>query len=227
MLYVSPLKALANDIRLNLEEPLERRARSRARDGLTLAPIRAGLRTGDTPANERAAMLRRPPHILVTTPESLFILLTSARFREKLRAVRYVIVDELHAVAGNKRGAHLALTLERLERMVRACGRLGPTRIGLSATLNPIEEAGRVSGRRRIVERRAARRHARARSGSCAPTTAAREWICRCSRPARNSARSRPIRIGRRCTTDRRADPRASHHPGLHAQPRDGPSGSR
>ena len=84
-------------------------------------------------------MLRRPPHILVTTPESLFILLTSARFRDKLKSVRHVIVDELHAIAGNKRGAHLMLTLERLERMVMGTGAPRPTRIGLSATLNPIE----------------------------------------------------------------------------------------
>src|SRR5260221_10492804 len=122
VLYVSPLKALANDIRLNLEEPLNGVREVASEMGLTLAPIRAGLRTGDTPANERTAMLRRPPHILVTTPESLFVLLPSVRFREKLRAVRYVIVDELHAVAGDKRGAHLALTLERLERMVRQGG---------------------------------------------------------------------------------------------------------
>src|ERR1700746_3375135 len=80
--------------------------------------IRAGLRTGDTPVGERTASLRRPPQILVTTPESLFILLTSPRFRQKLRAVRYVIVDELHAIAGNKRGAHLMLTLESLDRAV-------------------------------------------------------------------------------------------------------------
>jgi len=139
VLYVSPLKALANDIRLNLEEPLNGVREVAAEMGLTLAPVRAGLRTGDTPANERAAMLRRPPHILVTTPESLFILLTSVRFRDKLRAVRYIIVDELHAVAGDKRGAHLAVTLERLERMVRANGAPRPVRIGLSATLNPIE----------------------------------------------------------------------------------------
>jgi ATP-dependent Lhr-like helicase len=139
VLYVSPLKALANDIRLNLEEPLHGVREVAAEMGMTLAPIRAGLRTGDTPANERTAMLRRPPHILVTTPESLFILLTSARFREKLRAVRYIIVDELHAVAGDKRGAHLTLTLERLERTVRAHGAPRPVRIGLSATLNPIE----------------------------------------------------------------------------------------
>jgi ATP-dependent Lhr-like helicase len=139
VLYVSPLKALANDVRLNLEEPLNGVREVATEMGLALAPIRAGLRTGDTPANERAAMLRRPPHILVTTPESLFILMTSARFRAKLGAVRYVIVDELHAVAGDKRGAHLALTLERLERMVRRGGAPRPVRIGLSATLNPIE----------------------------------------------------------------------------------------
>ena len=139
VLYVSPLKALANDIRLNLEEPLEGASAVARETGIKIAHIRAGLRTGDTPANERSAMLRRPPHILVTTPESLFILLTSARFRDKLKSVRHVIVDELHAIAGNKRGAHLMLTLERLERMVMATGAPRPTRIGLSATLNPIE----------------------------------------------------------------------------------------
>ena len=139
VLYVSPLKALANDIRLNLEEPLEGAAGVARELGIKIANIRAGLRTGDTPANERSAMLRRPPHILVTTPESLFILLTSAKFREKLTSVRHVIVDELHAIAGNKRGAHLMLTLERLERMVMGQGRPRPARIGLSATLNPIE----------------------------------------------------------------------------------------
>ena len=139
VLYVSPLKALANDIRINLDEPLAGVRAAASRQGLDLAAIRAGLRTGDTPAGERAAMLRRPPQILVTTPESLFILLTSPRFRQKLRAVRYVIVDELHAIAGNKRGAHLMLTLERLERLVLRSDSTRPTRIGLSATLNPIE----------------------------------------------------------------------------------------
>ena len=104
VLYVSPLKALANDIRLNLEEPLDGVRDVGAEAGLDLSRIRAGLRTGDTSASERTAMLRRPPHILVTTPESLFILLTSPKFREKLAAVRHVIVDELHALAGNKRG---------------------------------------------------------------------------------------------------------------------------
>ncbi|MGH7925802.1 MAG: DEAD/DEAH box helicase [Candidatus Binatus sp.] len=140
VLYVSPLKALANDIRLNLEEPLHGVRDVGAQSGLDLSRIRAGLRTGDTSASERSAMLRRPPHILVTTPESLFILLTSPKFREKLANVRHVIVDELHALAGNKRGAHLALTLERLERLVTSRGRARPNRIGLSATLNPIEK---------------------------------------------------------------------------------------
>ncbi|HYB89432.1 MAG TPA: crosslink repair DNA glycosylase YcaQ family protein [Candidatus Binataceae bacterium] len=142
VLYVSPLKALANDIRINLDEPLDGVRAAGREMGLDLSAIRAGLRTGDTQARERSAMLRRPPQILVTTPESLFILLTSPRFREKLKAVRHVIVDELHAVAGNKRGAHLALTLERLDRMIRLAGGARPARIGLSATLNPIETLG-------------------------------------------------------------------------------------
>ena len=147
VLYVSPLKALANDIRLNLEEPLQGVSDIGDESGLDLSRIRAGLRTGDTSASERTAMLRRPPHILVTTPESLFILLTSPKFREKLAAVRHVIVDELHALAGNKRGAHLALTLERLERFVTSRGKSRPNRIGLSATLNPIEKlAGFLAG---------------------------------------------------------------------------------
>ncbi len=140
VLYVSPLKALANDIRLNLEEPLQGVRTVGTESGLDVSRIRAGLRTGDTSAAERSAMLRRPPQILVTTPESLFILLTSPRFREKLARVRHVIVDELHALAGNKRGAHLALTLERLERLVLQRGGVRPNRIGLSATLNPIEK---------------------------------------------------------------------------------------
>jgi ATP-dependent Lhr-like helicase len=118
VLYVSPLKALGNDVRKNLEEPLAGIRGELARAGLGDVVIRAGLRTGDTTPAERQALLRRPPHILVTTPESLFILLTSARGREALRTVRTVIVDEIHAVADDKRGAHLALTLERLERLV-------------------------------------------------------------------------------------------------------------
>lgn len=158
VVYVSPLKALANDIRVNLAEPLEGIAAAGAAGGLELCPIRAGLRTGDTPASEREAMARRPPHILVTTPESLFLLLLSERFRGYLQAVRWVIVDELHAVAANKRGAHLAVTLERLERLVRQAGEPRPARIGLSATLRPVATLARFlsgaevdsAGRRRF-----------------------------------------------------------------------------
>jgi ATP-dependent Lhr-like helicase len=136
LLYVSPLKALNYDIERNLRGPLA---------GLR-SELRVGVRTGDTPQKERAAMLREPPDILITTPESLFLLLTS-RARETLRSVETVIVDEVHAVAGTKRGAHLALSLERLQRMVD-----GPVqRIGLSATQRPLEEIGRfVSGGREI-----------------------------------------------------------------------------
>src|SRR5205807_9590853 len=131
----SPLKALNYDIERNLRGPLA---------GLR-SELRVGVRTGDTPQKERAAMLRKPPDILITTPESLFLLLTS-RARETLRGVETVIVDEVHAVAGTKRGAHLALSLERLEQLA------GPIqRIGLSATQRPLEEIGRfVSGGREI-----------------------------------------------------------------------------
>jgi ATP-dependent Lhr-like helicase len=136
LLYVSPLKALNYDIERNLRGPL-----AGLRSKLTV-----GVRTGDTPQRERAAMLREPPDILITTPESLFLLLTS-RARETLRSVETVIVDEVHAVAGTKRGAHLALSLERLDRLAE-----GPVqRIGLSATQRPLEEIGRfVSGGREI-----------------------------------------------------------------------------
>ncbi len=136
VLYVSPLKALNYDVERNLRGPL-------AGIGSELS---VAVRTGDTPPKERAAMLKRPPDILITTPESLFLLLTS-RARETLSNVRVVIVDEVHAVAGSKRGAHLALSLERLERLVG-----GPVqRVGLSATQRPLEEIGRfVSGGRPI-----------------------------------------------------------------------------
>src|SRR5207244_11161790 len=136
LLYVSPLKALNYDIERNLRGPLA---------GLR-SELRVAVRTGDTPQKERAAMLREPPDILITTPESLFLLLTS-RARETLRGVETVIVDEVHAVAGTKRGAHLALSLERLDGLV---GR-PVQRIGLSATQRPLEEIGRfVSGGREI-----------------------------------------------------------------------------
>ncbi|HEV7163680.1 MAG TPA: DEAD/DEAH box helicase, partial [Solirubrobacteraceae bacterium] len=134
VLYVSPLKALAYDIERNLRVPLR---------GIGADSVSVGIRTGDTPQRERAAMLRNPPDILVTTPESLYLMLTS-RARETLRYVEAVIVDEIHAVAHSKRGAHLALTLERLEAQVSGGGaRRGIQRIGLSATQNPLEEIGR------------------------------------------------------------------------------------
>jgi ATP-dependent Lhr-like helicase len=134
VLYVSPLKALANDVRMNLLEPLGELRRIPG-----VPEIRAGVRTGDTPQAERQAMLRKPPHVLVTTPESFYLLLTSGSGRELLRSVRTAIVDEIHAVARDKRGAHLALSLERLDAL---CGRRC-VRVGLSATQRPIEEIGR------------------------------------------------------------------------------------
>ena len=136
LLYISPLKALNNDIQRNLERPLaELRARFAGAD-VDFPDIRVAVRTGDTPASARARMMRTTPHILITTPESLHILLTSLRGRGMFSALRAVIVDEIHAVAGTKRGAHLALTLERLEHLV---GR-PIQRIGLSATQRPLEE---------------------------------------------------------------------------------------
>src|SRR6204780_5307936 len=114
VVYISPLKALSNDIRRNLELPLAGIAAELSAMGLAAAPIRAQVRTGDTPQSERAAMRRSPPHILVTPPESLYLLLTSASGRKMLATTRSVIVDEIHALAPSKRGAHLALSLERL-----------------------------------------------------------------------------------------------------------------
>src|ERR1700716_1501624 len=136
VLYVSPLKALGNDIQKNLEVPLSEILQMAAERGMLMPAVRTALRTGDTLAHERRAMLARPPHILVTTPESLYILLTAAKSREILKSVETVIVDEIHAVADDKRGAHLALSLERLEALTYK----PPVRIGLSATQKPIEE---------------------------------------------------------------------------------------
>jgi ATP-dependent Lhr-like helicase len=140
VLYVSPLKALSNDIRRNLEIPLSEITALAGQRGLLMPPIRAAVRTGDTLAPERRAMLKRPPHILVTTPESLYILLTAEKSRAILGDVETVIVDEIHAVADDKRGAHLALSLERLEALIaQSRPNRPPMRIGLSATQNPIE----------------------------------------------------------------------------------------
>ena len=139
VVYVSPLKALSNDIQRNLEAPLAGICAKLLEQGSLAPPIRAQVRTGDTSQSERAAMRRTPPHILVTTPESLYLLLTSASGREMLTTVRTVIVDEIHAVAQTKRGAHLSLTLERL-----AANAAQPMqRVGLSATQKPIEEVAR------------------------------------------------------------------------------------
>jgi ATP-dependent Lhr-like helicase len=140
VVYVSPLKALGNDIEKNLREPLAD-IRRLAASGVEAPPeIRVAVRSGDTPAVERGRMVRRPPHILITTPESLFILLTAERSRAFLSTARTVIVDEIHAVAGDKRGSHLALSLERLDAL---CGRRCQ-RVGLSATQRPIEEIAQL-----------------------------------------------------------------------------------
>ena len=140
VVYVSPLKALSNDVHKNLQVPLAEITALAAAKGIRLATIHAALRTGDTPQRDRQAMTRDRPHILVTTPESLYILVTAAKSREMLARVRSVIVDEIHAVADDKRGSHLALTLARLDRLVEQSGLPKPQRIGLSATVKPVEE---------------------------------------------------------------------------------------
>jgi len=149
VVYISPLKALSNDIQRNLERPLTGIAAELAALGVEAAPIRTQVRTGDTPQSERVAMRKRPPHILVTTPESLYLLLTSGSGREMLASTRSVIVDEIHALAANKRGAHLALSLERLESLTGR--RL--QRIGLSATQKPIQTVAQfLVGARRTAD---------------------------------------------------------------------------
>ncbi|WP_232534070.1 DEAD/DEAH box helicase [Plantactinospora sp. KBS50] len=147
VLYISPLKALAVDVERNLRAPLTGIRHAAARLGLPPPEITVGMRTGDTPADERRAFARTPPDILITTPESLFLLLTSAA-RESLRGVETVIVDEVHAVAATKRGAHLALSLERLDDLLPAPAQ----RIGLSATVRPVAETARFLGGSRPVD---------------------------------------------------------------------------
>ncbi|HUF30004.1 MAG TPA: DEAD/DEAH box helicase [Gemmatimonadaceae bacterium] len=154
LVYVSPLKALSNDIQRNLEGPLAALRERFAAAGESFPEIRVGVRTGDTPASARVRMRRKAPHVLITTPESLHILLTSERARTMFAGVRAIIVDEIHALAGSKRGAHLALTLERLEEHVRREGAAlrepgslsAPQRIGLSATQRPLDEIARYLG---------------------------------------------------------------------------------
>jgi ATP-dependent Lhr-like helicase len=149
VLYVSPLKALGNDIQKNLEIPLGEILAMAGERGLLMPEIRTAVRTGDTLMPERRAMLKRPPHILVTTPESLYILLTADKSRAILRDVETVIVDEIHAVADDKRGAHLTLSLERLEALTHK----PPVRIGLSATQKPIEEVAHFLTGNRVGRR--------------------------------------------------------------------------
>jgi ATP-dependent Lhr-like helicase len=142
ILYISPLKALNNDIQRNLERPLSELKERFAGAGEPFPEIRVAVRTGDTPQSARARMIRKSPHVLITTPESLHIMLTTVRGRGMFSSVRAVIVDEIHAIAGTKRGVHLALTLERLERLCEK----SPQRIGLSATQRPLDEIARFLG---------------------------------------------------------------------------------
>ncbi len=147
VLYVSPLKALAVDVERNLRSPLTGIRQESVRQGLPEPEVRVGIRSGDTPAAERRSMATRPPDILITTPESLFLMLTSSA-REALSGIETVILDEVHAVAGTKRGAHLALSLERLDELLPRPAR----RIGLSATVRPVDEVARFLSPRRKVE---------------------------------------------------------------------------
>lgn len=147
VLYVSPLKALAVDVERNLRSPLTGIRQESVRQGLPEPEVRVGIRSGDTPAAERRSMATRPPDILITTPESLFLMLTSSA-REALAGIETVILDEVHAVAGTKRGAHLALSLERLDELLPRPAR----RIGLSATVRPVDEVARFLSPRRKVE---------------------------------------------------------------------------
>ncbi|HEY0349408.1 MAG TPA: DEAD/DEAH box helicase, partial [Pyrinomonadaceae bacterium] len=160
VVYVSPLKALSNDIQINLQQPLQGIQQNLESKGISSVKIRTLVRTGDTPAKDRAAMTKRPPHIIVTTPESLYILLTSEGGRRMLSTVRTLIIDEIHAMVDDKRGSHLSLSIERLEALVasryagvppasadKEAGQRpahpGLVRIGLSATQKPIEEVAR------------------------------------------------------------------------------------
>jgi ATP-dependent Lhr-like helicase len=143
VLYVSPLKALGNDIERNLDAPLVEIEDLAKEMGQDIPEIEVAVRTGDTPQSERQALVRRPPHILITTPESLYLMLTAARSRERLRHIRTVIVDEIHALARDKRGSHLSLSLTRLDHVVTQAGNPKPQRVGLSATQRPMDAIAR------------------------------------------------------------------------------------
>ncbi|WP_328291986.1 ATP-dependent helicase [Kineococcus sp. NBC_00420] len=151
VLYISPLKALAVDVERNLRSPLTGIRQAAQRLGLPVPDVRVGVRSGDTPAEERRGFTRTPPDVLITTPESLFLLLTS-KAREQLRGVRTVVLDEVHAMAGSKRGAHLAISLERLDALVTAAGGKPTQRVGLSATVRPVQAVAEwVSGGRPVT----------------------------------------------------------------------------
>src|SRR5262245_21501762 len=196
VVYVSPLKALSADIHRNLAEPRREIRRLAEEMGYGAPRNTAAVRSGDTPAAERAAMLKAPPHILVTTPESLYLLLTAERSRAMLRSVRTVIVDEIHAVLESRRGTHLALSLERLAHVAT-----GPLqRIGLSATVEPIEQAAEwLAGERAGAEARAGGDRAPAEAGGGAtlppPGTPA-------AAPARSHPQPAIINEGHRRTLD-------------------------
>ena len=135
-IYISPLKALANDIDRNLKQPLDEMMVLANELNLEVPEIKVAVRSGDTSLKERARMVRKPPHILITTPESLGLLLSSKKFRDHFRRTRYIILDEIHDLANNKRGTHLSLSVERLAQIIET----EPVRIGLSATQAPIED---------------------------------------------------------------------------------------
>jgi ATP-dependent Lhr-like helicase len=180
VVYVSPLKALTNDVRENLEKPLAAIVAIANDRFAPLAPIRTAVRTGDTTPAQRQQMLRKPPHVFVTTPESLFILLTAEKSRRLFAGVTTVIVDEIHAMAGDKRGAHLALTLARLDDLVAREGGRRPQRIGLSATVRPLEEVARfLSPRATIVNvghRRAMELSVRVPADELGPVASKEMW---------------------------------------------------
>src|ERR1019366_7222721 len=186
VLYVSPLRALAVDVHENLHVPLTEIRDEAARLGYSDPGLRVAVRTGDTPAAERAAMRKNAPDILVTTPESLYLLLTAPASRAMLRGVRTVIVDEVHTLARDKRGSHLALSLERLDGLVTESGG-HLQRIGLSATQRPLDVVARLlSG---VHEGRS-------------PTASSKQWRAACSSPMCSTAsRPTPGSIGRRLSS--------------------------
>ncbi|MDP7690891.1 MAG: DEAD/DEAH box helicase [Vicinamibacterales bacterium] len=222
VVYVSPLKALSNDIGKNLETPLAEIETMAASQGLPNPGVRTAVRTGDTSAWERERMIRRPPHILVTTPESLFILLTAERGREALRRTSTVIVDEIHALVDDKRGSHLALTLARLEDLVLTAGGARPQRIGLSATVRPIEDVASFlhgSGTEEPLkpEARSPKPEADYCGDRLGPSASARSR--RRGAERRTGCRRVQRDVGGDLRPALRAGPGASHDPGLRQHP--------